>query len=180
MIGNFNKCLELLLKSEGGFTDDERDSGNKLPDGRPGSTMLGVTQANWESFVGHPVTHNDMKALTHETVGNFYKSKYWNPCYCDVLPNGLDYLLFDFGVNAGTGRSVKLFQQAIDIIPDGVIGPRTMALVAESNAANLIEKFSTEKESFYRALKSFPTFGRGWLNRVEEVKRIALDMAKNS
>lgn len=52
MQNNFEKSLALVLKSEGGFTTDVRDNGNKLPDGRAGSTNLGVTQANWEAFVG--------------------------------------------------------------------------------------------------------------------------------
>ena len=63
MLNNFEKALDLILKDEGGFTTDVRDNGNKLPDGRAGSTNLGVTQANWETFVGHPVSWNDMRAL---------------------------------------------------------------------------------------------------------------------
>jgi lysozyme family protein len=45
---NWQKAFEQMLASEGGFSDDERDRGNQLPDGRKGSTMLGVTQYNWE------------------------------------------------------------------------------------------------------------------------------------
>lgn len=179
MIGNFERCLKLLLVSEGGFTDDERDSGNTLPDGRKGSTMLGVTQSNWEIFVGHKVSHADMKALTIQKVSSFYKFKYWNPCYCDALPIGLDYLLFDFGVNAGTGRSVKVFQQSIGAFPDGVIGPKTMALIKSKDQAYLIDKFSLAKEEYYRSLKSFPIFGKGWLNRITEVENLAMDMIQN-
>ena len=48
MQSNWKQAFEQMLASEGGFTDDERDNGNKLPDGRKGSTMLGVTQFNWE------------------------------------------------------------------------------------------------------------------------------------
>jgi lysozyme family protein len=34
----------------------------------------------------------------------------------------------------------------------------------------LIEKFSQAKEDFYRSLGTFATFGKGWLNRVADVK----------
>jgi lysozyme family protein len=64
MINNLEQALALVLKSEDGFTIDPRDNGNKLPDGRAGSTNLGVTQAAWEAYVGHPVTWSDMKSLT--------------------------------------------------------------------------------------------------------------------
>ena len=47
MNSNWQKSFELMLQSEGGFSNDQRDSGNHLPDGREGSTMLGVTQYNW-------------------------------------------------------------------------------------------------------------------------------------
>ena len=75
---NFDKSLAIVLKHEGGFTNDKRDPGNSLPDGREGSTMLGVTQANWENYVGHAVTQDDMKKLTVEAVKPFYKQRYWN------------------------------------------------------------------------------------------------------
>ena len=53
---NYKTALDNILKSEGGFQDDHKDSGNKLPDGRKGCTNLGVTQAAWESYVGHKVS----------------------------------------------------------------------------------------------------------------------------
>ncbi len=64
MQSNWKQAFEQMLASEGGFTDDERDPGNKLPDGRKGSTMLGVTQFNWENHIGHQVTHDQMRKLT--------------------------------------------------------------------------------------------------------------------
>lgn len=173
---NFNKCLALTLKEEGGFQNDPRDSGNHLPDGRAGCTNLGVTQAAWEAFVGHPVSMADMKALTPEKVTPFYKQKYWNPVYADVLPSGVDYLLFDFGVNAGVGTSVKLFQQAIGCVPDGVIGPNTIAVIKAADPKSLVEKFSDKKIAYYRGLKLFPVYGAGWLRRVQDVKSVALTM----
>jgi len=95
MIENFEKSLELILASEGGFQTESADSGNKLPDGRAGSTNLGVTQANWEAFLGHPVTWNDMKALTSQTVSPFYKKKYWDKVMGDELPTPVDFMMFD-------------------------------------------------------------------------------------
>ena len=72
MQSNWKLAFEQMLASEGGFTDDERDNGNKLPDGRKGSTMLGVTQFNWEQHVGHQVTHDDMRKLTPADVSVLY------------------------------------------------------------------------------------------------------------
>ena len=83
------------------------------------------------------------------------------------------------GVNAGPGRSVKLLQSAIGCVPDGVIGPRTRELISDSNCAAIIAKFSESRRQYYRSLKTFPIFGKGWLNRVDHEETEALQMAKN-
>jgi lysozyme family protein len=170
MISNWQQAFEQMLASEGGFTDDERDDGNKLPDGRKGSTMLGVTQFNWEQYVGHQVTHDDMRKLTPADVEPLYKKKYWDVVRADELPSGIDYLVFDMGVNAGPGRSIKLLQTSVGVPADGGFGPMTMAAVQAVDPVELIERFSQAKEDFYRSLTTFSTFGKGWLNRVADVK----------
>jgi len=52
----------------------------------------------------------------------------------------------------------------------------TLAAVSNFDAAELIERFSQAKEDFYRSLPTFATFGRGWLNRVADVKLKATSM----
>jgi len=169
MASNFQECLDLVLKSEGGWVNHKDDPG--------GETNLGVTKAVWEEYVGHPV--KTMKDLTKDDVAPMYELKYWRPCYCEVLPRGLDFVIFSMGVNAGPGRSVKLLQQSIGCVPDGVIGPRTRELISASNSANLISKFSETRREYYRSLKTFPIFGKGWLARVDREEQEALDMTKN-
>jgi lysozyme family protein len=167
----FEDCLARILKHEGGYVNDPLDSG--------GRTNLGVTQRVWEEFVGHPVTEADMKALTPEKIAPMYKLKYWNPSYCGVLPKGLDYVVFDFAVNAGTGRSVKTLQQAIGCVADGVIGPKTMAAINDANPKDLITKFSDARADFYQGIVTRKPdqarFIKGWLNRVEESRKLALE-----
>lgn len=167
----FEDCLARILKHEGGYVNDPLDSG--------GRTNLGVTQRVWEEFVGHPVTEADMKALTPEKIAPMYKLKYWNPSYCEVLPKGLDYVVFDFAVNAGTGRSVKTLQQAIGCVADGVIGPKTMAAINDANPKDLITKFSDARADFYQGIVARKPdqarFIKGWLNRVEESRKLALE-----
>jgi lysozyme family protein len=176
MISNWQQAFEQMLASEGGFTADERDKGNLLPDGRKGSTMLGVTQFNWEQHVGHQVTHDQMRKLTPTDVEPLYKKKYWDVVRADELPSGIDYLVFDLGVNAGPGRSIKLLQTAVGVTPDGGLGPISMAAVLAADPVKLIEDFSQAKEDFYRSLDDFKTYGTGWLNRVAAVKVKATSM----
>lgn len=168
MKDNFNKSLELVLKSEGGFVNHPSDPG--------GMTNLGVTKAVWEQWVGHPVDEKVMRNLTAEYVAPMYKKKYWDSCGCDNLAKGLDYAVFDFAVNAGPGRSIKTLQSAIGCVPDGVIGPKTLAAINASDVSKLIKSFSTEKSAYYKGLKTYPVFGKGWENRISHVEENALSM----
>jgi len=168
-MSDFKECLDLVLKFEGGWVNHKDDPG--------GETNLGVTKRVWEEWVGHPVS--TMKNLTETDVAPLYEQKYWRPCYAEVLPRGLNFVVFSFGVNAGPGRSVKLLQQSIGCVPDGIIGPRTREQIRNSNIATLITQFSDARRQYYRSLKTFPTFGRGWLARVDREEQEALQMIKN-
>ena len=171
MPSNFINCLNLLIKSEGKFDDNSRDPG--------GATMYGVTKETWQSWIGHSVSEKDMKNLTIEQVAPLYEQRYWKP-YCDSLPRGLDFLVFSMGVNAGSGRSIKLLQTSLGLVPDGVIGPRVLDKLRTINIADAISKYSDERRAYYSSLKLFPLFGKGWINRCNIEEKEALDMAKNS
>jgi lysozyme family protein len=162
MISNWQKSFELMLKSEGGYVNNPADPG--------GMTNLGVTKATWENWVGRESDEAEMRGLTPEKVEPLYKKKYWDAVRGDELPMGLDYLMFDFAVNAGAGRAIKTLQTAVGVTPDGGFGPMTMAAVQAVDPVELIERFSQAKEDFYRSLNTFATFGKGWLNRVADVK----------
>jgi lysozyme family protein len=159
---NWQKAFEQMLESEGGYVNHPSDPG--------GMTNLGVTKRVWEEWVGRESNEKEMRSLTPEMVAPLYKRKFWDACHCDLLPSGVDYLVFDFAVNAGCGRSAKILQAAVGVTPDGGIGPITVAAVNAIPEAELIEKFSQAKEDFYRSLNTFDTFGKGWLNRVAAVK----------
>lgn len=175
MITNFSRSLGLILQSEGGFTTDPRDPGNRLEDGRPGSTNLGVTQANWEAYVGHPVKWSEMRTLTPEIVKPFYKKRYWDAVKGDDLPTPIDYMMFDFAVNSGPVRSIKLMQKAVGTVQDGILGPMTMTAIKAIPIHKLIQDFSDEKEWWYKSLRN-ENFERGWLNRVAKVENNSVNM----
>jgi lysozyme family protein len=167
MISNWSKSFLLLLESEGGYVNNPSDPG--------GRTNLGVTQSTWEAWVGRKSNEKEMQSLSAAMVQPLYKRKYWDACCCDDLPIGVDYIVFDFAVNAGVGRSSKILQSTVGANPDGDIGELTIAAVNMS-AKDIIDRFSQLKVSFYRSLPTFITFGNGWLNRVSAVQNNATSM----
>lgn len=170
--GNFNNCLKVILHHEGGFVNHPRDPG--------GMTNLGVTKKVYEEWIGHKVSEQIMRKLTPALVGPLYRKKYWDVLKCDGLPKGLDLCVFDFGVNAGTNRSARYLQRIAGVAEDGVIGPKTLRALTnktvELGVNALIDGFQDARRTYYRKLNTFPTFGRGWLRRVDEVEASAKAM----
>jgi lysozyme family protein len=99
---------------------------------------------------------------------------------CDNVPAGLDLCLFDFGVNAGTGRSAKFLQRMIGTTADGGIGPNTLKKLADyidtHGLEETIKEFQEDRQDYYEKLSTFKTFGRGWTRRVDETTELALSM----
>lgn len=170
MIGAFDACFKAVLQHEGHYTNDPRDPG--------GRTNLGVTQRAWEAYLGLPVTETDMRRLTPEIVRPFYRSQYWDKLNCDQLPAGVDYVVFDLGVNSGVMKAAKTLQSAVGAFADGKIGPQTLAAVRHANSANLVINLCDMRMDFLRGLSKFAIYGKGWTNRVDDVRAMALDMIK--
>ena len=91
----------------------------------------------------------------------------------DQLPNGVDYLVFDFAVNAGVQKAIQTLQKVLGVKTDGVIGPVTLTAIKEADPEELIREFTEEKENHYESLSTFETFGEGWMARSERVEQRA-------
>lgn len=170
-MSRFDISLQRILKHEGGFVNDPLDSG--------GITNLGVTKRVWEEFVGHPVSEADMRNLTVEKVSRLYKQRYWDRVQADKLPKGVDYVVFDFAINAGVGRAVKTLQSTVGSTPDGIIGNRTLASVNAMDAKELVNKYSDARVDFYQGIVARRPdqvrFIRGWLNRVKDARKSGIE-----
>lgn len=164
MKDNFDECLKMLLHHEGGYVNHPSDPG--------GETNLGVTKKVYQEWGGT----KDMKDLTVEDVAPIYKKNYWDRCKCDDLESGVDWVVFDWAVNSGTGRSAKAIQKICGAAQDGAIGPKTLALIGTQNTQYVIEEFGKIRQDFYESLKTFDTFGKGWTRRNKETTAKALEM----
>lgn len=166
----FDKALKVILRHEGGWSNNPRDPG--------GMTNLGVTRATWEGWIGRQTSESEMRALTIPAVGPLYKKRYWDALRCDELPAGLALCVFDFGVNAGIARAARYLQAMVGASRDGKVGPATIAavkaFVAAHGEAEAVRQYQNSRRQYYHELSTFPTFGRGWLRRVDETETEAL------
>ena len=99
------------------------------------------------------------------------------------MPDGLDLMLFDFGVNAGPGRAAKFLQKLLGVTQDGGIGPQTLGALQSAigedkvtQTREMVKKYQSMRQEYYEGLSTFDTFGRGWTRRVNEVTEKSMDM----
>lgn len=149
----FDPCFGIIVELEGKHSDDSRDPG--------GDTWYGLARASHPDLAWPP---------TRETAWLIYRNEYWYRFRCDQMPWPWCLAVFDAGVNQ-TGHTAKMLQAAVGATEDGVIGPETIEMVqrAAGNPAKL-EDFFVRRESAYRENPNWPTFGRGWLNRIAFIK----------
>ena len=159
MKDNFEQCLALILKHEGGFVNNPKDPG--------GMTNLGVTKKVWEAYVGHPVDESAMRAL----------GPHWDKISGDSLPFGVDYATFDMAVNSGVSRAAKTLQQVLGVGADGQVGQATISACEAANAREVATGVCEARLAFLQSLSTYDTFGKGWSNRVASVEKAAFDMA---
>lgn len=158
----FARCLPLILKHEGGYVDHPKDPG--------GATNRGVTQATYDAWRrSQSLPGRSVRNITEAEVAAIYRKAYWLAASCDLLPPGVDYITFDLAVNSGIGRAAKMLQEVVGVPADGKIGPKTLAAVRALPRAEVVLRMRNRREKFYRSLKIFPTFGKGWLRRLDEV-----------
>jgi lysozyme family protein len=170
MKDNFDKSLRLVLKHEGGYVNHPSDPG--------GATNKGVTIATFRRMIDKNATVADLKNITDAQLSSIYRKGYWDKVKADQLPSGLDYAVFDFGVNSGPGTAVKYLQRALGVKVDAVIGPRTIAAANAVGATETIRKLCAERLAYLQGLKTWTTFGKGWSSRVKGVVKEAMEMAQ--
>jgi lysozyme family protein len=151
--------LRLSTNNEGGYSNHPKDPG--------GPTNHGITIATLRAYRQRPVSIDDVKRLSLDEANKIYEQNYWRPIWGDKLPAGLDYALFDFGINSGPSRAVKTLQGLLPgVAIDGVMGVKTLTGIEAADTAVLIKRLCDERLKFCRKLKTWKDFGRGWTYRV--------------
>lgn len=160
-MGNFDDAFDLLIGNEGGYVNNPADPG--------GETNWGITRA----VAVDNGYDGSMKLMPKETAKGIYKKMYWDKLQCDQLPFVVAFQLFDAGVNHGNAQAAKFLQRALSIADDGVIGAKTIAAVSKLKDLQIVMLFNAERIEFYAALKTFSTFGKGWVRRVASNLKLA-------
>jgi lysozyme family protein len=148
----FEKGLEFILESEGGYVNDAYDPG--------GETKYGI------SHKAYP--HLDIANLTLEDAKTIYYRDYWlgsGAKVADYSPE-LAMILFDTAVNMGTGTAIKFLQRTLRVKEDGVFGQITQNALEKANMEQVIQWYMVNRVLRYTDLETWSRYRKGWIKRV--------------
>jgi len=163
-------ALEHIRAEEGGYVDHPDDPG--------GCTNMGITLATYRHHINPGAMCEELRAMRWEEAETIYRRSYWNAVHGDALPVGLDLVVLDMAVNAGPRRALMLLQRALGVAEDGIVGPVTCAAIERTHPEDLVNAYSAVRLDYYRSLKTWPTFGRGWRGRTRRARHRALGLIR--
>lgn len=151
-----------LIEREGGFSNNPLDHG--------GATKYGITQQTLSWYRKGPVTVEDVRNLSLEEAKAIYNKRYVDGPGFDKVPQGMvQSNLVDFGVMSGPHIAISNLQEALQVEVDGVLGPKTLAALAQSDLTALnISLCKKRCLMAARLCKKDPSqlaFLLGWLQR---------------
>ena len=140
---NFERCLAITLKWEGGYSNHPDDPG--------GPTMRGIIQREYDAWrKKHGKRLRPVSQIEEDELQTIYRNEYWDAMGCEELPVGFDLCVFDAAVNSGIGRA----SQWIEAIPGYEIDAY----------CDLRLKYLQRLGRLWRV------FGAGWQRRVVSIR----------
>lgn len=161
------QALDELITREGGFVNDPLDVG--------GPTKFGITRATLAVWKGHDVTIEDVRQLSVAEAKEIYRQKFVrDPGYGAIRDEALRALVVDAAANHGPRNATTMLQRAVGgLVPDGVLGPVTIAAVNAVSPTKLWLGLFGQRVRFYgRIVTNNPgqaKFAAGWANRLADL-----------
>ena len=143
---NFEKALEFLFPSEGGYGNDKDDKG--------GPTNMGVTQYTYNYYRRkHNLQPKDVKNITRDEAKKLYYEEYWMTSGADkVTDPRMGILLFDTAVLHGPQKAKEFYNSSGGDI-------NKFLEIRRKSYDSIVAKDSTQKK-----------FYQGWQNRVTNLQ----------
>ncbi|MCK8784252.1 hypothetical protein M0638_07660 [Roseomonas sp. NAR14] len=170
-ISDFSAAMEFILRPDNDgqpYHHDPRDHG--------GMTAWGVTAATWAAHNRQPLawaTKERMQALKREDVYPVYLKGFWDANNCDGLPRGVGFVVFNMGCGTGPKPAAIILQRLLGLAEDGRIGPVTLAAARAWDPVKLTKAYTDACLAWYKLLKQYPIYGRGWSRRATQAGEIA-------
>lgn len=169
----FKDYMPLLLKHEGGFSNDPSDHG--------GATKYGISivmdRPVLTQILGRPPTVDDIKDLTVEQATDIFYRKYWKPMRLDEVSHpGCQLILFDMCVLRGLRGATVMAQEVLNQTLPGVMPQDTLDGINGMKPELFCSAFLDRCEArFRKRVEDDPSqavFLKGWLNRTNNLRKL--------
>lgn len=149
-MANIEHFIPFLIKWEAGISKKSNETNESLfqrarktgwaddPDDLGGQTMVGVTMATYEEYCrrkGYPKpTTGRLMDLSYNDWKSILKMLYWDRWNADeIRSQSIAEIVCDFVWASGV-HGIKVPQDLVGVIPDGIVGPKTLAAVNSRNS----------------------------------------------
>lgn len=164
--------LTRIVDHEGGLSLDPEDRGNwtggKKGVGELAGTKWGIAAHRYGAAVDLPRGRVAIRDLTVDDAAWIYRRDYIAPLRLDRYADGVAFQALDFAVNGGLDAGIRRLQKAAGLTPDGVVGPKTLAKMADYSEAQMVMLVLHARLHYLAGLPTWPTHGRGWARRVAD------------
>ena len=171
-----------LFEREGGFVNHPADRG--------GPTNRGITLETLRSWRQHPVSVDELKALSEVETRSIYRGRYLIAPRLHVIKDPYVLVLaFDCAVHHGPERAVEWLQEIVGVKVDGQLGPISEVAINAYEPVRLYHRLIGRRLRFFGEIISHDPklryarqlglrlqaeFAGGWCNRAAEFVELHL------
>ena len=184
-----DEMLDTIMVHEKGFQRWKEDNGNWTGGKRGRGTLIGtnwgitpIQLAKWRRIKPSQVTVAMMRQLEQSEARDIFKANYYIGPKINLLPDLIEPVTFDLGINGGPSRGVKTLQRVLNkagfpCSADGKIGPETVRqsfAAARAMGGYLVNAYCDERIAFYKRIiarnSSQKKFWKGWKRRADSFR----------
>lgn len=169
-----DQIIAFMIRLEGGEANVAGDPG--------GHTKFGITQRTLDYLRSQwwqlPANVAD---LTAEQATAVYERVEWADIHGDDLPTPLACLMMNAAVNEGEPTAIRMLQECVGEVADGILGPKTLEAVKTWHSRympeqTLVEEFAARVGAKYAQLYGTEAkFELGWFRRLFRVYTLAVN-----
>lgn len=178
-----------IQKWEGGLSRNTTDSASLMPAPWPYKgvtgwhTNKGVTFKTFSGLapkLGYAITADNFFTMPDKIWDAIFANGYWAPWYLDKLNSqAIADLIADFawgsGVNGSFQSIRKYLAQKGYPVNSQLEAVDALNKLASFNETEIFNELVSHREAFFKSLSTFSTFGKGWLNRLNDLKKYGLE-----
>ena len=181
-MANFNEAFLILMRLEFSKPENALD---KNPTEKSW-TFMGIYQdahphwAGWDEILGAVALGGDIKKISRALYASenlraqvraFYKEAYWDRMRLDEIESQIKANeMFIFGVNVGVKPAVRVAQQLVGVVNDGIVGDQTIAAINRYDEERFDKQFDRAELEYYNKLieknPRLKIYANGWRNRA--------------